>query len=33
MNTIAKGPPDVVVPLLRERGYAGLGGALRVRFI
>lgn len=27
MDTIAKGPPEVVVPLLRELGYAGLGGA------
>lgn len=27
MNTIAKGPPEVVVPLLKELGYAGLGGA------
>lgn len=27
MNTIAKGPPEVVVPLLKEHGYAGLGGA------
>ncbi|MDO8540287.1 MAG: sugar phosphate isomerase/epimerase family protein [Opitutaceae bacterium] len=27
MNTIAKGGPDVVVPLLKELGYAGLGGA------
>ena len=27
MDTIAKGPPEVVVPLLKELGYAGLGGA------
>jgi sugar phosphate isomerase/epimerase len=27
MNTIAKGPPELVVPLLKELGYAGLGGA------
>jgi sugar phosphate isomerase/epimerase len=27
MDTIAKGGPDVVVPLLKEFGYAGLGGA------
>jgi sugar phosphate isomerase/epimerase len=27
MNTIARGPPEVVVPLLQELGYAGLGGA------
>ena len=27
MNTIAKGPPEVVVPLLKNLGYAGLGGA------
>jgi sugar phosphate isomerase/epimerase len=27
MNTIAKGPPEEVVPLLKELGYAGLGGA------
>ena len=27
MNTIAKGPPEVVVPLLQELGYDGLGGA------
>ncbi len=27
MNTIAKGEPEVVVPLLQELGYAGLGGA------
>jgi sugar phosphate isomerase/epimerase len=27
MDTIAKGPPAVVVPLLKELGYAGLGGA------
>ena len=26
MDTIAKGPPEVVVPLLKELGYAGLGG-------
>jgi sugar phosphate isomerase/epimerase len=28
MNTIAKGPPEVVVPLLKDLGYAGLGGAV-----
>jgi sugar phosphate isomerase/epimerase len=27
MDTIAKGGPDVVVPLLKELGYDGLGGA------
>ena len=27
MDTIAKGPPAVVVPLLKELGYDGLGGA------
>lgn len=27
MNTIAKGPPEIVVPLLKDLGYAGLGGA------
>lgn len=27
MDTIAKGPPEAVVPLLRELGYDGLGGA------
>lgn len=27
MDTIAKGPPEIVVPLLKELGYAGLGGA------
>jgi len=27
MNTIAKGGPEVVVPLLKELGYDGLGGA------
>jgi sugar phosphate isomerase/epimerase len=27
MNTIAKGAPEVVVPLLKELGYDGLGGA------
>lgn len=27
MDTIAKGPPEVVAPLLKELGYAGLGGA------
>lgn len=27
MDTIAKGRPDVVVPLLKDLGYAGLGGA------
>lgn len=27
MNTIAKGPPEVVVPLLKELGYDGFGGA------
>jgi sugar phosphate isomerase/epimerase len=26
MDTIAKGRPDVVVPLLKDLGYAGLGG-------
>src|SRR5471030_2745382 len=26
MNTIARGKPDEVVPLLKELGYAGLGG-------
>jgi sugar phosphate isomerase/epimerase len=28
MNTIAKGPPEVVVPLLKDLGYDGLGGAV-----
>ena len=27
MNTIARGRPDVVVPMLKELGYDGLGGA------
>ena len=27
MDTIARGKPDKVVPMLRELGYAGLGGA------
>ena len=27
MDTIARGKPEVVVPMLRELGYAGLGGA------
>ena len=27
MNTIARGQPEKVVPMLRELGYAGLGGA------
>ena len=27
MDTIARGQPDTVVPMLRELGYAGLGGA------
>jgi hypothetical protein len=27
MDTIARGQPEVVVPMLRELGYAGLGGA------
>lgn len=27
MNTIARGGPEVVVPMLKELGYAGLGGA------
>lgn len=27
MNTAAKGGPDFVVPMLKELGYAGLGGA------
>ena len=28
MNTIARGGPAEVVPLLKELGYAGLGGAV-----